>query len=263
MPRSIRDWLAEPGLAGVDLDGPERIAAHRRILAAKPATRRVFLELYRACLYTDRRFFTAPGPRVEIGAGSSFFREVCPDLIVTDVAPAPGLDRIVDAMAMPFADRSLRAVFGIHTFHHIPDPDQFLSELERVLAPGGGCVLIEPYFGPFAAAFFKRAFKTETFDPTQAGWTTPTTGPMVGANQALSYIVFTRDAAEMSRRHPGLEIVHQRPLTNWIGYLLSGGVNFRSLAPTWAAPVIHAAEFAAAPLAPWLALHHLIVLRRR
>src|SRR6476619_6477694 len=111
MRRSMRDGRAEPGLSGIDLNGPDRVAAHRRILDAKPSTRRVFLELYRACLAADRRYLTAAGPRVEIGAGSGFFREVCPGLIVTDVAPATDLDRVVDAMAMPFADGSLRAVF--------------------------------------------------------------------------------------------------------------------------------------------------------
>jgi SAM-dependent methyltransferase len=263
MLRTVRKWLAEPRLAGVDVDGADLVEAHRRILAAKPLTRQVFLELYRACLEADRRSFTGNGLRVEIGAGSSFFKEVCPGLISTDIKPAPGLDMVVDAMAMPFALGSVRAIFGIHCFHHLPDPARFLAELERVCAPGGGCVLIEPYSGPAAAAFYRRVFDTETFDKTQREWTTPAAGPMRGANQALSYLVFERDASELARRFPGLEIVERRPLTNWARYLLSGGVNFRSLVPAWTAPAIRGFEAAAAPLSRWLALHQLIVIRRR
>lgn len=263
MVRAIRTWLAEPRLAGVDVDGADLVRVHRRVLSEKPLTRAVFVEIYRTCLEADRRHFRGEGVRVEIGAGSSFFKEVCPGLVSTDVKPAEGLDMVVDAQSMPFADGSVRAVFGIHCFHHLPEPRRFLAELERVLRPGGGCVLVEPYYGPLAAAFYKRAFETEGFDPTQRAWETPVEGPMRGANQALSYIVFVRDAALLAERHPGLEVVERRPLTNWIRYLASGGVNFRSLAPGWAGPVLGGVEAAAAPLARWLALHHVIVLRRR
>jgi SAM-dependent methyltransferase len=260
---TLRRWLAEPRLAGIDVDGAGFVEAHRRILAGKPLTRRVFLELYGGCLDADRRWLSGDGLRIEIGAGSSFFKEVCPGLICTDIKPAPGLHRVVDAMNMPFEPGSVRTIFGIHCFHHLPDPDRFFGELARVVRPGGGCVLIEPYYGPFASAFFRRAFDSEGFDPRQPGWATPSTGPMRGANQALSYIVFVRDAAEFARKHPALEIVERRPLTNWGRYLLSGGVNFRSLAPGWSDPVLRAGEAIVSPLARWLALHHLIVLRRR
>lgn len=262
---TVRRWLAEPRLAGIDVDGAGLVEAHRRILASKPLTRRVFVELYGACMNADRRWFEGAGDglRVEIGAGSSFFKEVCPGLITSDIKPAPGLDMVVDAQAMPFEAGSVRAVFGIHCFHHLPQPERFFAELVRVVRPGGGCVLVEPYYGPLAAAFFRRVFESETFDAAQPGWTTPATGPMRGANQALSYLVFVRDRAEFERRYPELEIVERRPLTNWARYLLSGGVNFRSLAPGWADPALRAGEWAISPLARWLALHHITVIRRR
>ena len=33
----------------------------------------------------------------------------------------------VDAQAMPFANGSVRAVYAIHCFHHLPDPAAFLE----------------------------------------------------------------------------------------------------------------------------------------
>ena len=170
----IRRLLAEPRLAGVDVDRPDLVDVHRRILATKPLTRAVFSELYQACRAADERHLTGSGVRVEIGAGSSFLKTLYADVLTTDIKDAPGIERVVDAMAMPFADGSVRAIYGIHTFHHLPDPAAFLTELGRVLQPGGGCILIEPYYGPLASFMFRRIFATEGFDPHQRSWQTPT-----------------------------------------------------------------------------------------
>lgn len=50
----------------------------------------------------------------------------------------PGLDFAVgDAMALPFADRSLDAVLSVEASHCYPDERQFAREAARVLRPGG------------------------------------------------------------------------------------------------------------------------------
>ena len=260
--RLVRRALAEPRLEGIDVDRPDLIEVHREILATKPLTRRVFLELYRTCLDADLRHLRGDGLRIEIGAGSSFLKTVSPGILTTDIKPSAGLDMVVDALRMPFAAQSVRAVFGIHVFHHLSDPDRFFRELTRVLRPGGGCVLIEPYHGWLARLFFRHVFETETFDSTQSHWAATAEGPMRGANQALSYIVFVRDAQKFVESYPELEVVERRPLSNWPRYLLSGGLNFRSLAPGWSNSALRGAEAAMSPLARWLALHHLIVIRR-
>jgi hypothetical protein len=56
---------------------------------------------------------------------------------------------------------------------------------------------------------------------------------MEGANQALSYIVFERDRERFERLFPDLEIVEQSWIANYPRYLLSGGLNFRQLLPTF------------------------------
>jgi SAM-dependent methyltransferase len=156
----------------------------------------------------------------------------------------------------------VRVVFGQNCFHHFPHPDRFFGELERVLQPGGGVILLEPYFGPFASLLFKRLFTSEGYDKKFPSWETPVAGPMNGANQALSYIVFNRDRREFERRFPSLKIVHEEPCRNYLKYLLSGGLNFRQLVPYWASPLIRALQWALSPLDRWLALHHVVVLRK-
>lgn len=257
-----RAWLREPLLDGVDIDGDQRIAAHRRILASKPMLKGVFDEIYRLLLRLDTQHFRGEGRRVEIGAGVSAFKAMCPELVTTDVMPAEHLDMVLDAHAMALPDASVRALFGIHCFHHFRDPEAFFREVLRVCLPGGGCILVEPYHGPVAARFYKKVFESETFDRDQRDWTSDA-GVMAGANQALSYVVFERDRARFERTFPDLEIVEQRWLRNYPRYLLSGGLNFRQLMPTFSIPLLKAVEWLLVPIGSWTALHHCVVLRKR
>ncbi len=179
-------------MRSVDVDSPELIDVHREILASKPMMRSVFQDMYDMCPRLDRRYFSGEGLRVEVGAGVSLMHEAYPDVLATDIKPSAYTQMVVDALDMPFEDGSVRAIYGMNCFHHFPDPDRFFLELERVLVPGGGCVLVDPYHGLFARWLYPRLFATEGYDLDQTDWVAagPDTGVMTGANQALSYVVF-------------------------------------------------------------------------
>jgi SAM-dependent methyltransferase len=261
----LASLLVEPELQGVDMDSPERIVVHRRILDRKPMIRGVFADFYRTCRALDDQYFGAtPGLRVELGAGVSFFKTLSPDVLSTDLVPAAHLDAVVDAQATPFDDASVRVLYGMNCFHHFPEKEAFFRELRRIVPPGGGCVLVEPYFGPCASVLYKRLFTSETFDKDAVSWNQDTGArAMVGANQAASYLVFVRDRARFASLFPDLEIVHLEPLRNYLRYLLSGGLNFRPLVPQAAAGAVAFVETLLTPLRRLLALHHVIVIRKR
>jgi SAM-dependent methyltransferase len=259
----LRDFLTDPRLEGVDVDSDELLQVHRKILMEKRMMEEVFSEFYSACIDLDTKYFQGEGDRVEIGAGVSFFKEKYPEIIATDIKEAENLDRVIDALDMDFDDASVRGIYGINCFHHFPDPEKYFAELDRVLVPGGGCVLIEPYHGPLASYFYKKLFNTETFDKQQKEWTDPENMVMSGANQALSYIVFKRDVEKFQRQFPQLEICYQKPLNNYVRYLLSGGLNFRSLLPGWSSPLLKGLEFVLRPVNRLIALHHIVVIKKK
>lgn len=262
--RRLLELISEPQLRGVDVDSVDLVYRHRDILRSKPMVYAVMREFYQACRALDEEHFSGSGLRVEIGAGSSLMKDFLPDVIVTDIKPAKFLDRVLDAQNMDLPEASVRAFYGINCFHHIPSPDRFFAEVSRTLVPGGGCVLIEPYFGPFAEFVYRRLFTTESFDPSQDSWDGAADGgTMSGANQALSYIVFRRDLARFEREHPRLELVTDVRSRTYLRYLMSGGLNFRQLVPTWAAGALEAAERMLTPIDHLIALHHLIVIRKR
>jgi SAM-dependent methyltransferase len=259
----IFDLLRLPDMATVDIDGEERVQVHRRILARRPMIREVFAEFHAIFADCDARYFSGAGAYVEIGAGAAPMRDRDPSVLATDLVYSSHLDCVIDAQRLALKAGSVRALFAQHCFHHIPEPDAFFCELTRVLVSGGGAVLIEPYYGPLASLVFKRLFASENFDVSVEGWSTPATGPSSGANQALSYIVFERDRPMFEKKYPELEIVTEFPLGNYIRYLASGGLNFKQFAPDVSVPLLKAIEFVLRPLKHQLALHHVVVLRKR
>ncbi len=260
----LRRLLVETRLQGVDPDSDDFLVGQQEILGRKTMLRGVLEESYRLCLALDQRYLRGPGKRIEIGAGTGLFRSYDSAVLCTDIKIGQHLNGVVDAQNMPFDSESIRTIYGIHCFHHLPDPAGFLRELGRVLVPGGGCILIEPYYGFVAKWLFSRLFDTEHFDKDQKDWRgTLEMTAMGGANQALSYLVFVRDRELLEREFPYLEIVHTSPLNNYLRYLTSGGLYFKQLLPSLAIPVLRIVETLLWPLRSIFALHHVVVVRRR
>src|SRR5579863_6502175 len=142
----LRETLKEPATRHLDVNTADMTLVHRHVLLNKRMLRRLFERFYRQCRRLDERYFEGcDGQRLEIGSGSSIIQEFFPDVVTSDIKPLPFVDRVVDAQAMPFAPESLRAIYGINVFHHLPDPRAFFREALRVLQPGGGAIFIEPY----------------------------------------------------------------------------------------------------------------------
>lgn len=260
--KMLLDRLRDPLLNGMNVDGEGRLALHRKMLEKKRMLRVAFADFHHIFRNLEQKFLSGEGTKVELGAGISPMRDSYPEVLATDIVAANHLDKVINAEAMEFPDKSIKVIYGQNCFHHFPHPTLFFDELNRVLVPGGGAILLEPYYGPFASFLYKRLFRTEGFDKTYPSWDTPVVGPMNGANQALSYIVFVRDKELYETRYPDLKIVHQEIVGNYLKYLISGGLNFRQLLPDSCTEFVGLLEDFFSPLNKWVALHHVVVIRK-
>jgi SAM-dependent methyltransferase len=216
------------------LDDPARIDELRRRIRRK----RALESWYREC-YAKYAECVARCPRegaiLELGSGGGFLKEVMPEAVTSDVLPYAGVDRVVDASRLDFADGALRAILLLNVLHHLADVEAFFREAERCLAPGGRVLLVDQYLGWISTPIL-RYLHHEPCDPGAERWAFESSGPLSGGNGALAWIVFQRDRALFERRFPRLRIATFRPHSP-LRYFLAGGLKDWSLLPGAAFPL--------------------------
>lgn len=256
----LKNLLAHPHTRGFAPDDPRTTELRRKIIREKKFLRKVYAAWYGTLIAAVPTAAVCSGRVLELGSGGGFLKELLPECITSEVFLCEGVDMLVDARALPFADGSLRAILMVDVFHHIPDAAAFLREAERVLAPGGVVAMWEPWNTPWSRCIYKN-LHPEPFDPGAADWSFPASGPLSGANGALPWIVFERDKARFDRNFPGLKL-HTLRLDYPCSYLASGGVSMRASAPGCLFSFIRMLERGLFPFGKQLAMFAFIVLRR-
>lgn len=260
MPRpaeQLRSLLAHPATRGRDIDDPRTTELRRRIVRENAFLHAIYCEWYR---HIASALPPGDAPVLELGSGAGFLEEFVPRLIRSEIFHTPGIDMVLDAHRLPFADGSLRGIAMTDVLHHLGDSRRFFREATRCVAPGGAVVMIEPWVSRWSRWAFTNLHH-EPFDPAAPTWEFPATGPLSSANDALPWIIFHRDEALFRREFPLWSIERVRPFMPF-RYIVSGGVSMRSLMPGWSFPLWRAFESALHPLMPNLAMFCLIVLRR-
>jgi SAM-dependent methyltransferase len=83
---------------------------------------------------------------LEVGAGSGMLQDIVEDYTGLDISPTARQffhKPFVEASAtqMPFPDDSFDGLWSIWVLEHIPNPEKALSEMRRVVKPGGYILL--------------------------------------------------------------------------------------------------------------------------
>lgn len=104
------------------------------------------------------------GDRIlELGAGLDVHR--APNVTTTDafVYATDHLDVVADAHALPFADASFDFVFSLAVFEHLHSPWIAVTEIARVLRPGGSCYTLAAFHQPL------HGYPDHYFNATESG----------------------------------------------------------------------------------------------
>ncbi len=159
----------------------------------------------------------ARGRVLEVGSGQGTLQDLVDDYTGLDISATTRRNyhkRFVqaDARAMPFADGEFDAIWTIWVLEHVPNPEQALREMRRVLKPGGLLYLHPAWLCPDFAAegypvrpFADFAWKGKLIKATLPIQTAPLFTAM--------YMLPIRAARYASwRRNPGPTELHYRPL---------------------------------------------------
>jgi len=235
LPRII-GYVAQTATSDLDF-----VRQHREIWTLRPELRAVYHGFFSTLLEAagERR------PVVELGAGPGFFHEYCPESISSDVIFTPWVNVVCDGCRTPFRDAGAGAVVMLDVIHHLSKPLDFLTEMSRILQPGGRLVAIEPWITPPSYVLYRYfhhedcALSIDIAEPFRS------TGKQAyDGNAAIPY-----QLVRNQRAHPatGLKLIRCEPFLG-LAYLATLGFKRRRSVPGAAVRMAGQCERIAGPL---------------
>jgi SAM-dependent methyltransferase len=172
-----------------------------------------------------------PTKILEIGAGSlSKAQKYFSSIQLSDGSSVSkfGKENQLIAEDLPFENAIFDLIIAKDTLHHFSDAEQALSEISRVLKPGGLFIVSEPYWS-LLGRFVFRCIHPEKWKTKPNNLRNTSSNPF-DANQAtLLLLKGSRFNHLVSQNSLVLEF---HGSTYGISYLLSGGLNWRNKIPS-------------------------------
>jgi SAM-dependent methyltransferase len=232
---------------------------HRSVWAKKASLRGVYESYFRRILDSC----SPMRPILELGSGPGFFKEYCPEIMATDIAPTPWIDAVVDGCCLPYGNGSVGNIVMIDVFHHIAQPQRFLEEACRVLSPGGRIVMIEPWTSAVGYLFYRYVHHEDadrSVDPMQPF---ADEKDAFEGNAALPMIFFDdRGRSALGRVADGRLCLIQMKRMPAVSWLLTGGFRPYGLLPGPVLPLARCIDGILSPFSRWCAFRAMIVVER-
>lgn len=132
----------------------------------------------------------------------------------------------VDAHNLPFSDHHFDSSFAIDTLHHLANPFLCISEMIRVIKPGGKVIFIEPYVSIFSYPVYKLFHSELTTIRLHKTYFLRNQKVASEGNQVICQAIFRHKSfrQEMNRaidKSSKVEI-HYRDV---LAFFLTGGIN--------------------------------------
>ena len=197
-------------------------------------------------------------PELEIGCGVTPMKDNFPKIIASDIEESPYADIIIDAVNLPYKNKSLKTIYAVNCFHHISNKKRFINESFRVLNDSGRLIILEPSFSLLSLCIYPFLFKNESYNIFSKIRELKTFDSMSGANQAASFICFKK-YPNIFLKNTGFKVCKIEHCSNSLAYIFSGGLNFPRLLPFFFIKKIMNINF----LSSILSLHWIIILEKQ
>lgn len=255
----ILSALRLPYMSEMDLDDPQTTVIRSKIIQEKVFLKNLYIDFY---TFFKNSLAGLPKKRklVELGSGGGFIKDIIPDVVTSDVIDLPDVDLKFSGTNMPFKNKSVDRFFMLNVIHHIYDPRLFFKEVDRCLKNKGKLVAIEPANTLWSSFIYQNFHHDEDFDP-KGGWILKSQKALSSANGAIPWIIFIRDRKKFKKLFPNLRIRKIIPHSP-IRYLVSGGLSYRQLLPSWTYPIVKGIEDLASPLSKYTGMFYTIEIEK-
>lgn len=230
----------------------------------KPVLRRVYQAFYQEIAKWTLQ--GGEGATLELGSGMGNIKETLPDCLTSDLFPNPWLDRVENAYALNWQERTVKNLILFDVFHHLQYPGAALAEMARVVRPGGRLIVFEPGMG-LLPRLIMRLFHHEPLGFGQviewdvpAGFD-PTSHPYYAA-QGNSWRVFVQKEGLSQNVLPNWNVLHVGREPGW-AWLLCGGLRGPQLYPDALLPAVRLLERGLRLLPSLFSGRLLVVLERK
>ena len=88
------------------------------------------------------------GTVLDLGSAESPYASLIGRRLSVDIRPFPGIKILADAGNLPFKDSSFSSVLCTELLEHILRPGKVVSEIHRILRPGGILIVTVPFLYP-------------------------------------------------------------------------------------------------------------------
>lgn len=188
----------------------------------------VYENIYREMSLLAKHHLTAePVKTLELGAGSlSKAEKFFSNIQLSDGSSVSkfGKENQLIAENLPFENSVFDVVIAKDTLHHFSDTQKALSEISRVLKPGGVFIVSEPYWSLLGRFVFKF-IHPENWDTNPVNLKNGSPNPF-DANQATLLCLQGKKFNDLIAQNSFAFEVSKS--TYGISYLFSGGLNWRN-----------------------------------